>query len=94
MSTLDHLIRESREFVCEHWGAGEASVAFYAPLTRIDGVTWIHPAWAREYTWEEITGRATRIWRVSGSLWNPLAFRLIWRGAPSPLLLAAEGRAQ
>ena len=85
MKTMDHIIRESREFVCEHWGQGEACVVFYAPLTRIDGITWIHPAWAREGTWGEITARAARIWRVSGSLWNPVAFRLIWRGEPSML---------
>ena len=59
---------------------------FYAPLTRIDGVTWIHPAWAREFTWEAVTQRAARIWQVSGSLWNPVGFRLIWRG--EPLLIA------
>lgn len=80
MKTLDLIIRESREFVCETWGKGEASVVFYAPLTRIDGITWIHPAWAREYTWKEITFRAARIWQISGSLWNPGTFRLIWRG--------------
>jgi len=80
MKTMDCIIRESREFVCERWGQGEASVAFYAPVTRIDGITWIHPAWAKEATWGEITARAARIWRVSGSLWHPVAFRLIWRG--------------
>jgi len=83
MKTMDRIIQESREFVCEHWGQGEASVVFYAPLTRIDGITWIHPAWAKEYTWREITLRSARIWRVSGSLWNPVAFRLIWRGEPN-----------
>ncbi len=64
-------------------GQGDASVVFYAPVTRIDGITWIHPAWAKEYTWAEITLRAARIWRISGSLWNPVAFRLIWRGEPN-----------
>lgn len=83
MKTMDRIIQESREFVCEHWGQGEASVVFYAPLTRIEGITWIHPAWAKEYAWDEITRRAARIWRVSGSLWNPVAFRLIWRGEPN-----------
>ena len=82
MKTMDRIIRESREFVCEHWGQGDASVVFYAPLTRVDGITWIHPAWAREASWGEITLRAARIWRVSGSLWNPVAFRLIWRSEP------------
>ncbi len=82
MKTLDIIIRESREFVCEHWGQGEAGVAFYAPLTRIDGITWIHPAWSKEYTWPEITQRADRVWRISGSFWNPVAFRLIWHNIP------------
>jgi len=83
MKTLDRLIQESREFVCEQWGQGEASVAFYAPVTRMDGITWIHPAWAKESTWRDITLRADRIWRVSGSFWNPVGFRLIWRGEPA-----------
>ncbi|MEI8235503.1 MAG: hypothetical protein WCH57_12580 [Verrucomicrobiota bacterium] len=92
MKTLDQLIRESREFVCESWGVGDANVLFYAPVTRFDGRTWIHPAWAREAAWSEITVRADRIWRVSGSLWNPLAFRLIWRGdAVLPVPAAGEG---
>jgi len=90
MKTMDVIIRESREFVCEHWGQGEASVVFYAPLTRIDGITWIHPAWAKEYTWAEITLRADRVWRVAGSLWNPIGFRLIWRGLPAfPIVVPA-----
>lgn len=89
MKTLDAYIRESREFVCEEWGKGEAVVAFYAPVTHVDGVTWIHPAWARESTWSAITARADRIWRVSGSFWNPSGFRLIWRGGPG--LAAVEG---
>jgi len=97
MKTLDETIRESREFVCEFWGQGEAGVALYAPLTRIDGVTWVHPAWAREFTWKAITQRAARIWQVSGSLWNPGSFRLIWRGeppwiAPGPLPAGKESR--
>ena len=82
MKTIDYIIQESREFVCEQWGKGEASVVFYAPVTRMYGITWIHPTWARECTWGEITARAARIWRVSGSLWNPVAFRLIWRETP------------
>ena len=85
MKTLDLIIQESREFACEFWGKEGAGVVFYAPMTRIDGVTWIHPAWAREFTWPGITRRAARIWQVSGSLWNPGGFRLIWRGEPGPL---------
>ncbi len=77
--TLDRMIAESTEFVCEHWGQGEASIELYAPVTRgIDGTTWIHPAWGRDYPWKEIVARATRIWRVSGSLWNPGTFTLIY----------------
>ena len=77
--TLDRMIAESTEFVCERWGQGEAFVEFYAPLTRgTDGITWIHPAWARDYPWEEITARATCIWRVSGSLWNPGTLTLVF----------------
>lgn len=75
--TLDQWIGASTEFVCERWGEGEACVEFYAPVTRLDGMTWIHPAWAREYEWPDICRRATRIWLVSGSLWNPRDFRLI-----------------
>jgi hypothetical protein len=87
MKTLDQIIRESREFVCESWGKGDANVLFYAPVTRFDGRTWIHPTWAREATWWDMTQRADRIWRVSGSLWNPGEFRLVWRaeaGLPLP----------
>ena len=76
--TLDNLIASSTEFVCETWGQGEASVAFYAPITRDNGVTWLHPTWAREATWVDIRERATRIWRVRGSLWNPRGFVLMW----------------
>jgi len=90
MKTLDLIIRESREFVCEHWGPRNAGVTFYAPLTRVDGLTWIHPTWAKEYRWDEITAKATRIWRVSGSLWNPVGFSLIWR-EESTLLATQEG---
>ena len=82
MKTLDLIIQESREFVCEPWGEGEASITRYAPVTHFEGITWIHPAWAREATWPEITLRADRIWRVRGSLWNPIGFHLIWRGEP------------
>ena len=87
MKTSHSMIAESREFVCEEWGKGEETGRFYAPVTRVDGITWIHPAWARESTWGAITARAARIWRVSGSFWNPGGFRLIWRGG----LGAAEG---
>jgi len=90
MKTLDELIAASTEFVCERWGTGEASVLFYAPLTRTGGMTWIHPGWAREYEWGEIRRRATRIWAVSGSLWNPGDFSLI-HGAPG--LAGAMGAA-
>ena len=80
MKTAHEIIRESREFVCEVWGKGEANVAFYAPMTRENGVVWIHPAWAREATWESMVSKADRIWRVSGSFWNPVGFQLIWKG--------------
>lgn len=90
MKTLDAIIRESREFVCESWGIGDAKVFFYAPVTRFGGRTWIHPAWAREAAWPEITLRADRIWQVSGSLWNPGGFRLVWRGPGLPVRGEAE----
>jgi hypothetical protein len=85
---MDRAIAESTEFVCEKWGVGNASVSWYAPVTRADGVTWVHPTWAREASWEEITKRATRIWKVTGSLWNPSGFRLVWQ-ALEPLPVAA-----
>lgn len=85
MKTFQNIIAESREFVCEVWGKGEATVTFYAPLTRVDGLTWIHPTWAREAAWGKITARADRIWLITGSFWNPLGFRLIWN-APCPSL--------
>ena len=89
MKTFPSIIAESREFVCEEWGKGEARVTLYAPLTRVDGVTWIHPTWAKEAAWAAITARADRIWHLSGSFWNPLGFRLIWNG---PCLRSPEGR--
>ena len=78
IETRDRSIMASTEFVSESWGQGDATVVFYAPLTRENGMIWLHPAWAREYPWEEITRRATRIWKVTGSLWNPREFVLIW----------------
>jgi hypothetical protein len=81
MKTVDELVQASTEFVCETWGAGEASITFYAPVTRWDGGVWIHAAWARDLPWCEVKTRATRIWSVRGSLWNPLAFKLIWSAA-------------
>ena len=80
MKTFHRHICESREFICEEWGKADETVTFYAPLTRVDGKLWVHPAWAKEATWAAITSRADRIWRVSGSFWNPVAFRLIWNG--------------
>ena len=78
MASRAQEIAASTEFACEVWGQGEASVAFYAPITREPGRLWIHPTSAREYRWEAICRRATRIWRVRGSLWNPREFVLIW----------------
>jgi len=78
MSTLDKSIAASTEFACECWGHGDATVSFYAPITRENGMIWMHPTCAREFKWAEIQGRATAIWRVSGSLWNPRGFELIW----------------
>ena len=88
--TLDQLIEASTEFVCERWGQGEAALTLYAPITRIDGTTWVHPGWAREATLSDMKLRATRIWNVRGSLWNPQEYVLIWEKAvPVPLLQRA-----
>ena len=80
--TLDCLVAASTEFVCETWGQGEATLSRYAPVTREGATVWLHPTCAREATWAEITGRATRIWRVCGSLWNPRGFVLVWDCCP------------
>lgn len=87
----DHEITASTEFVCELWGRGEATVAFYAPVTRHGGFIWIHPTSARNASWEEMKRRATRIWQVHGSLWNPRDFTLIHtrETEPAPLLQKA-----
>jgi len=78
--TIDCIIAESTEFVCERWGQGEATVDRYAPLTRdAAGRVWIHPGWARDCSWEEMTARATSIWGISGSFWNVGGFVLIYR---------------
>ena len=88
MQTIDEAIRSSTEFVCERWGQGEGAIEFYAPVTRLDGMTWVHPTWAREAAPEAIRRRATRIWLVSGSLWNPRGYALVYgRGLERP----AEG---
>lgn len=72
----------AKEYLCETWGAGEAAIHRYAPLTRdASGALWLHPTLAKEASWKEITARATRIWSASGSLWNPCSFRLIYRAA-------------
>ncbi len=84
MSSTQELASASTEFVCETWGAGEASVTFYAPVTRCGGAVWIHAASARDLPWCEVERKATRVWQVSGSLWNPLAFRLIWSAEKPP----------
>ncbi len=74
----DALIATSTEFVCERWSHGEGAIYFYAPVTRDpEGRTWLHPTCARVYQWEVIRARATRIWRVNGSFWNPHGFTLI-----------------
>jgi hypothetical protein len=90
LKTLPQLIAESREFVRQTWGQEEACLHFYAPLTRMDGLTWVHPAWAREASWRDITRRAERIWSLSGSFWIPGLFRLIWH-APWALVPEGEG---
>lgn len=77
MITMDGLIAASREYVCERWGVGEAVVELYAPVTRLNGRVWIHPTWAKEMRQEEAKRCASRIWRVSGSLWNPASFKLV-----------------
>lgn len=76
MKTIDRLIAESTEFVCEKWVT--SGLCWYAPVTRWNGMTWVHPTWAKEVSWEEITRRATRIWEVHGSLWNPSGCRIVW----------------
>jgi hypothetical protein len=77
--TLGQAATTTTEFVCERWGQGEAYVDLYAPLTRgDDGTIWIHPTGAKDYQWEVIVSRATRIWRVSGSFWNPGTLTLIY----------------
>jgi len=87
----DEEIAASTEFVCEEWGRGEATVAFYAPVTRRGRALWIHPTWARTASWEEMKRRATRIWLIRGSLWNPREFTLIHtrESEPAPLLQKA-----
>jgi len=84
-------IAESTEFVCERWGKGEEWIAFYAPVTRLNGALWIHPTWMREYRWEDLVRRATRVWLISGSFWNPGGFRLIHRREPAQAAGVMEG---
>lgn len=79
---LDRMVAQSREFVCQRWGDHDAYVELYAPVTRWNGAFWIHATWARECPAAEIRARATRIWAISGSFWNPGVFRLLYR---SPL---------
>ena len=79
METVNEIIAESTEFVCENWGQGELGITYFAPVTRDNGTTWVHATLAREGTLEEMRRRATRIWRVTGSLWNPTQYTLIWR---------------
>lgn len=88
MSSLrDREIAGSTEFVCEWWGRGEGVIAFYAPVTREKGAVWIHPTWARSTSWEEMTRRATRIWGIRGSLWNPRDFTLLYARETEPAAL-------
>jgi len=76
---MDGEIAASREYVCEQWGSGEATVEFFAPVTRQNGRIWVHPTWAKQMTLEEAMRCADRIWRVTGSLWNPAAFQLVYQ---------------
>ncbi|HWL54716.1 MAG TPA: hypothetical protein VNQ90_19905 [Chthoniobacteraceae bacterium] len=87
----EELVAASTQFVCSRWGEEEAGVEFFAPVTCADGVFWIHPAWAREYRWPEIRRRATAIWRISGSFWNPGTFRLVHCGPGGPSLREGAG---
>lgn len=81
MHTTDGEISASREYVCEQWGSGEAVVELYAPVTRQGRRTWVHPTWARQMTLEQAKRCADRIWQVTGSLWNPTAFRLVYQAS-------------
>ena len=78
MKTFHESVMDSTEFAAMRLGNGDKSVTFFAPITRIEGVTWIHPTYQREFTWDEAKKIASRIWIVSGSLWNPVAFRLVY----------------
>lgn len=87
----------STEFLCETWGSGEFSIRRYAPLVREpNGRRWVCPMLARDWSWAEVTDRATRIWAIQGSFWNPQAPRLIYQRATglAPSSRAAYGAEQ
>ena len=78
MKTFPELIAESTEFVCSEMGFGQEDykILRFAPVTRLDGMVWIHATHAREATLDEMRRRASIIWKVV-DFWNPGEWRLI-----------------
>ncbi|HWL51729.1 MAG TPA: hypothetical protein VNQ90_04800 [Chthoniobacteraceae bacterium] len=74
----------SREFaVCRWYGKDDGYIEFFAPITRDQGVTWIHVSRAFDSTLESMKSQAARIYEVTGSLVSPKSFKLIYDCSPS-----------
>jgi len=74
----------SQEFALFRWhGKDDGFVEFFAPITRDNGITWIHISRAFDSTFESMKSQATRIYEVTGSLVSPKSFKLIYDCSPS-----------
>ncbi|XHR29622.1 MAG: hypothetical protein ACFUZC_03500 [Chthoniobacteraceae bacterium] len=86
MKTISRIVAESTEFVFEEIGYGpSAKILRFAPVTRIDGIVWVHPTYARESTLAQMKGRASLLWQIT-SLWNPGPWRLVYQNASAGVL--------
>ncbi len=80
--TIDEIIETATDYAAQEIFKDGDSITLYAPITVIDGVTWIHPTHAKDLPFEEVSRRAVRIWKIRGSFWNIAGLRLIWSREP------------
>jgi len=80
--TIDEIIETSTDYAALEIHKDGGFITLYAPMTSFDGRTWIHPTYAKDLSFEEVSRRAVRIWRIRGSFWNVSGLQLIWSRDP------------